>query len=70
MNVRDIVIQYLEANGFDGLYAPGECGCEIADLAPCDDIGFGECKPGVKRPCSCGNGCDWDMGSKKERGND
>lgn len=67
MNVQEIVIQYLRQNGFDGLYYPGECGCEINDLAPCGEM-TGQCEPGVKKSCTCGEGCDWDIGPKGDGG--
>jgi hypothetical protein len=55
--VRDILIQWLKENGYDGLYAD-ECGCFVDDLAPC----FGEwsldCKPGYKCKCEDPNGGD------------
>lgn len=47
-NVKEIVIEYLQDNGFDGLYAPGECGCELADLIPCLEP-CEDCIPGYKR---------------------
>ena len=51
MNCKQIVIDYLKANRFDGLCNPEiPCGCLIDDLAPC---GFGMgclayCQPGHK----------------------
>jgi hypothetical protein len=47
MTTLDIIKQYLEANGYDGL-AGEECGCFIDDLVPC---GFGipvYCRAGYK----------------------
>ena len=29
--VKEITKGYLEVNGYDGLYDPGECGCELDD---------------------------------------
>jgi hypothetical protein len=37
MTVRDIVRDYLERHGFDGL-AGDDCGCEITDLMPCGEL--------------------------------
>jgi len=37
MNALEIVKKYLEENGYDGLYYPGECACENDDLAPCGE---------------------------------
>jgi len=54
MNVKEIVIKYLEQNKFSGLYNPEvPCGCEIDDLIPCqDDCFIYECKPGYKHSCN------------------
>lgn len=44
----------LEAGGFSGLYSPGNCACELADLAPCGECRLGEgdfingCLPGYR----------------------
>ena len=70
MDVRDIVKEYLIANGYDGLYDPlGDCGCIIDDLFPCDVSGM--CCPGYKVPCppDCefGGDCDWHIGEARER---
>lgn len=57
MNTRQIIQQYLRANGFDGLAADG-CGCGIDDLAPCGgDIT--DCKPAKRFDCdgSCSGCC-------------
>jgi hypothetical protein len=45
----DIIKEYLKDNGYDGLFnIEGECGCELADLAPCDSLCVDLCEPGVK----------------------
>lgn len=37
-SVHKIVVDYLKANGYDGLYCyDAECGCVLDDLAPCCD---------------------------------
>lgn len=36
MTVKEIVIEYLKKNGYSGLCGD-YCGCEIDDLAPCDN---------------------------------
>jgi len=58
--------KHLIENGFDGLYYPGECGCEVSDLAPCGE-GSLSCKPGYKhmdpRP---GHPGEWAIFGKKE----
>jgi len=40
MTVHEIVKEYLETNGFDGL-CNDECGCSKNDLFPCDDACLG-----------------------------
>ena len=47
------VIEKLSAKGYTGLYCPGECACEICEIAPCgkvDEIGeyINGCLPGYK----------------------
>lgn len=46
MNVRKIVEEYLREHGFDGLYYPGECGCDLENLMPCMEFGAMGCVPG------------------------
>lgn len=59
MTVIEIVQGYLEQNGYDGLFYPGECACRKSDLAPCGNINE-QCQPGYLQPCpeSCGEH-DW-----------
>ena len=61
--VIEIVQLYLEANGFDGLYSPAECGCLKDDLAPCGSD-FAMCEPGYLQECDCGDH-DWHIGQDK-----
>jgi len=49
MEIREIVKDYLEEHGYDGLFQPGVCGCIINDLMPC-------CEPGTD--CEAGHRCD------------
>ena len=52
MTVADIVKEYLERNGFDGLCNPYlKCGCGIEDpyCCNCDDII--DCQPAYKHNC-------------------
>jgi len=47
---REAVKKWLTENGYDGLVnAYAECGCEIADLAPCEHNCL-ECEPAYKGP--------------------
>jgi hypothetical protein len=64
MTVRDILVKWLTANGYDGLYdEDGECACAVDDLCPCDSEVLW-CQPGYKRPCDCGDH-DWHIGAEK-----
>jgi hypothetical protein len=50
MNVIGIVKQYLESHGYDGLAnADIECGCGLADLAPCGSDTALTCRPARAR---------------------
>lgn len=36
MTVKNIIVDWLRANGYDGLCdPPNECGCKLDDLIPC-----------------------------------
>jgi hypothetical protein len=45
MEVKEIVKKYLEDNGFDGLFFPGECGCMKDELMPCENM-CADCEAG------------------------
>ena len=50
MEVKDIVGEWLKANGYDGLVSDDrECGCVLADLAPCSGMGE-HCEAAYKGP--------------------
>ncbi len=71
MNTRDIVKEYLIANGYDGLYAD-ECGCTAEFIMPCFGEEFHQCKPGYKIPCDpetcvASGDCDFHIGPKPKR---
>lgn len=60
-NVEEIVSCWLKDNGYDGLYNPLPCGCELSDYVPCEIIN-GECVAAYKFNCGlcektemCGN---------------
>lgn len=38
-DLQQIVTEWLTANGFDGLFRPGQCGCLLDDLMPCGEPG-------------------------------
>ena len=57
--------KYLEDNGFDGLFNPGECSCPVDRLFLCDGP-CDECEPGYRvEGCTCGNGCDYHICREK-----
>ena len=67
MDCLKIVKNYLISNGFDGLQAEAECGCEIDDLVPCGND-FSQCTPGYKvSPPDDGDFDFYICGSKKDR---
>lgn len=45
LTVKEIVINYLKKNNFDGLHYDSECSCKIDDLLNCGNE-CTECKPG------------------------
>jgi hypothetical protein len=54
MTVKDIVKEYLIANGYDGLVTDlEECACDVSDLIPCCEP-CELCQAGHKVPCDCG----------------
>jgi len=51
MTVREIVMAYLKANGYEGLYneddgfgEPYACSCELKELIPCQHCDVDNCK--------------------------
>lgn len=63
LDVQDIVKDYLERNGYDGIGCE-HCSCELADLMPCGEP-TPHCEAGYKVPCDCGEGCNYHIGSEK-----
>ena len=69
MEVREIVVQWLRANKYDGLCTV-DCGCDVDDLMPCDNY-LPDCKAGYKVPCPGGEDCPadgdclWHISTKK-----
>ena len=45
--IREITKKWLEENGYDGLYSPGVCACQLSDLMPCDEPQM-DCTAGYK----------------------
>lgn len=57
MSIKEIIVQYLEAHGYDGLCNPDqECGCFLQDIFPCDMPNVDDCRAGHKR---MGKDGDW-----------
>lgn len=68
MTVKEIVEDYLKKHGYDGLYQEDlECACLIEDLFPCETVG--DCLPGYKGPCDCGDDCRFHIYGSKEAAN-
>ena len=57
-DLRWITAQWLKANGYDGLYAPDECGCLVDDLMPCGEPSP-QCAPGIKIDCTEEEHAEW-----------
>ena len=69
-NIKQMVADYLKANGYDGLYntiGSEGCGCEIGELFPCSDINVSceECRAGYKHPAPEMTGYDFIIGPEK-----
>jgi len=60
LTLVQIVKERLQAEGFDGLYIPGECACAVSDLMPCGEP-TPECRAGYKG----GEGDEFHIGPTK-----
>lgn len=66
VTVKKIVADFLEANGYDGLFLPEVCACKKDDLAPCDEHISMQCQAGYLTPCDCGDpDHDWHISAEK-----
>jgi len=62
--VKEIVTEYLEANGYDGLCCE-DCGCRLGDLfCCCDSAAVDSCEPGRLRTAQEGGESFWIIGPK------
>lgn len=52
LTIKQIVIEYLKDQYYEGLYHPGGyCACALDSLMPCElDSGHTGCKPAIKCP--------------------
>jgi len=64
MTVKEIILDYLKNNNYDGLCNPDiECGCGIDDLMPCsEEFGVEDCHTAYKKQCKKCN--DRDIGGE------
>ncbi len=59
-SVKDIVIEYLKKNGYDGLCNDNQCGCKLDHFMPCDGDVIA-CVPAYHHECEkCASGTDCD----------
>lgn len=58
--VKEIIKEYLEKNGYGGLYGADchDCACSLDDLMTCDEPGV-DCTPGYRGACMCGEEHDF-----------
>jgi len=67
MTVREMVEKYLKDNGYDGLYAAGECACTLGELMPCGSGSYTvwTCEPGYFCDSDVNDGFDFHIGPDK-----
>ena len=66
-DLQEFIKDCLAERGFDGLYCPGECACEISDLFPCSEpSSLRECHPGYKYPAGEGSEYDFLIGPRRD----
>jgi len=71
MELRKLLKDSLERNGFDGLFNPGVCACKLDDLCPCDEPSI-LCEGGVLQTgdddhcenCEGTDKCDFHIGPR------
>jgi len=74
MTVKEIVRQWLQDHGYDGLCSDF-CGCVFSDLMPCGEDASG-CQAGYKVPCpgpqdcEAGGTCPWHIRARKKNEQD
>ena len=66
-SLQEFIKRCLIEKGYGGLYCPGECACETADLFPCGEpSSLQECHPGYKYPANKDSGFDFCIGPKPD----
>lgn len=65
MKVKDIIKKYLQDNDYQGLYHPGDCGCNLEDLMPCSGD-CSDCEPGYVHTAQEDSECSFVICGKKE----
>lgn len=65
MTAKEALIEYMKANGYDGL-AGEECGCHLDNLVPCGEMGvcLTDCELGHTAPCPRDGNCECDPEDK------
>lgn len=63
MTIKQIVSDWLKANGYDGL-CDDECGCTLEDFMPCDEPRQ-SCEPAYKQNETPAQSYDFMMGTEK-----
>ena len=83
-NVKEIIVIWLSAHGYDGLCNPDDdCGCGLDDFIPCSgEFEFDKCQPAYKRilkktdeeyaqlhgEWGLEEGCEWYSKTRNEEG--
>jgi hypothetical protein len=67
--VQDVIVNYLNLNGYDGLYNPDLCACKTEDLNTCECINIFDCEPGYIQDCTKCEGAsnDWCDGKNEDK---
>jgi hypothetical protein len=56
MRVIDMITQYLNEHGYDGLFnARDDCACKTGEIEPCGSVNTEQCRAGYCAPCDCGD---------------
>jgi len=70
-SIKEILTEWLKANGYDGLCSRHGCGCGLDDLMPCWDECSADCRAAYQVPASeeykeeYGDDCEYMFALKK-----